>query len=407
MPKLTRKRLYSLQLLSTLSGLAVSVYLLVQHTRVKNGIQGTSSFCSFGKYADCDIVNTSAYSEIFGFPVASVGALFYTVLLALSIVSPPNHTSFNRFQRYFAILASVGLAIDLVLLGVQLGVLHNFCLLCFTSYLATVAALFTASRLPDGLSGNTFVRLKSLMLQRKKGPVPPQTNCVAAAIVIVALAATIFLLPAQILLNSATHQKVENIIEKFMDDWKDMKRKNIDVKPGDATMGNSASKVRIIAFSDFECPHCQHAAFALNTALKPYQDRVYLVFKHFPLDSSCNRLVNFRMHENACQLARVAYCANKKGKFWEYHDRVFRRASRNDHPKWDQFTATMDGLLTDKEITACLNNSAALQNVKSDIELGDSLGVRGTPSVFINGKQITVPITVETIQRLVQMEFSL
>lgn len=405
--KLTRNRLYSLQLMSGLAGLAISIFLLAQHTRVKNGIQGSPSFCSFGRYADCDVVNSSGFSELFGFPLASIGAIFYGLLLALSILSPPNHVSFGRVQRYFGWLALAGIVTDIALAGIQLFALRNFCLLCFMTYAATFGALFTAAKLTDSSAPNWLGKLGYLITNNRKRALPPLGNFLAAAVAFTGITAAILLLPAQLLTSSATHQKIESSIEKFVEEFRDKRKRLIDVKSGDATLGNSASRVRIIAFSDFECPHCQHAAFTLRTSVKPYQDRVFFAFKHFPLDSSCNRLVTFRMHENACALARIGYCANRRGKFWEFHDTAFTRAAEGDHPSLTQFKQSLKGLMTEKEMDQCLKDPASLNNVQADIQLGDSLDVKGTPSVFINGKLVTIPLTVEIVQRLIEIELAL
>lgn len=406
MARLTRTRAYGLQLFSTLAGLAVSIYLLVQHTRLKNGIQGSSSFCSFGRYADCDVVNSSTFSDVLGFPLASIGALYYGLLFCLAILSPPSHSSFARTQRLFGRLAIAGLVTDFMLFGVQILVLRNFCLMCFGTYLTTIVALISALKLTEGGAPNWIARVGTLISKKRKLARASLHNTIAASVTFVAIAATVFLAPSFVV-HSSSRQRTENSIEKFMEEFRDQQKRDIEVKRGDGTMGNSASRLRMVVFSDFECPHCQYAAFTIKNALQQNSERIFLVFKHFPLDSSCNRLVNVRMHENACKLARLSYCANKKNRFWDFHDRVFNRTSKSERPSWDEYKETISGVLSEKEITNCLNDSGSLRNVQADIDLGNQLELRGTPSVFINGKLISIPITVDTLRRLIEIESAL
>ena len=142
----------------------------------------------------------------------------------------------------------------------------------------------------------------------------------------------------------------------------------------------------------------------MQTALQPLRDRIFFVFKHFPLDPSCNRLVKYQLHENACRLARLSYCAAGKQKFWEFHDRVFEKAASATRVVWDRYVEHVAPVFSPNEIARCLADPASLHNVQADIALGDSLKISGTPTIFINGKLITIPLTIETIRRLIEIE---
>ena len=140
-----------------------------------------------------------------------------------------------------------------------------------------------------------------------------------------------------------------------------------------------------------------HLKLQLKNVDKPLKDRIFFVFKHYPLDSSCNPSVSYRVHPQACHLAQLAYCANKKGKFWEFHDHVFFRSFSKDDTvaKLGDIKRSLRRIFTEEEFSKCLKNKASLKNVAKDIKLGDRLGIKGTPAVYINGKEITIPLILQ------------
>ena len=101
-----------------------------------------------------------------------------------------------------------------------------------------------------------------------------------------------------------------------------------------------------------------------------------MVFKNFPL----------RNHKLAKPAAQAALAAGKQGKFWEYHDKVFEKYNKLSAELLEQFAQEL-GLDMDRfkkerggsEITSLINR---------DIREGSRIGVRGTPTIFVNGKRL-------------------
>ena len=115
------------QVVFSVIGLATSLYLFVHHTRLESGIQESASFCSFGKYMDCDSVNVSRYSEIFGIPIAAIGAVYFFALLGFSLLVPAQDKAFSSLQKVLAWLTGLATFYNLFLFfGIQLFVLHTF-----------------------------------------------------------------------------------------------------------------------------------------------------------------------------------------------------------------------------------------------------------------------------------------
>ncbi len=395
----SRRWKYYLQLVLAALGAGISLYLLVQHTRLKTGIQGGSSLCSLGRYADCNIVNASRHAEIAGIPLAALGILFFLGLFVFGLIQPPGSRGFARSQVWMARAAGGALLVDLYLLSVQAFVLQTFCLFCCLTYVCTGGHLFLNwQQLAAGhrhwenlFQGERRVRIASF----------------AWAITFVAVlvgAIGVFQYHASTV-GASRSASLEQSKKAFLETWANRPSSPISLKSTDASWGNPQAKVQVVVFSDFECPHCQRAAFALQTALAVNEKKVQMVFKHFPLDNSCNPLLQAPMHANACALSYLGYCANKKNRFWDFHDRVFFKLSARElSSSKDQLYDGVKTLFTRKEFDDCLANGDAQANTRADIELGKRVGVDSTPSVYINGKRVIFAPTVDLVQELVQKE---
>jgi protein-disulfide isomerase len=90
--------------------------------------------------------------------------------------------------------------------------------------------------------------------------------------------------------------------------------KVVDVK-GTAATGAKNGKVTILEFSDFECPFCIRAFPTVEQVLKEYKNDVTLYFKQYPL---------VQIHPQAQKAAEASLCAGDQGKFWEWHDKIFK-----------------------------------------------------------------------------------
>ena len=150
----------------------------------------------------------------------------------------------------------------------------------------------------------------------------------------------------------------------------------IDV--GDApTRGESNAKVTIVEWSDFQCPFCNRVEPTLKQIEQEYGDSVRIVFKHLPLE----------IHPDSRAAHAAAEAAHRQGKFWAMHDRIFMN-QRDLRPE------TLAGYA--KEIGLDLGRyqkdvvSADVKNaIDKDLEQAQKLGVTGTPSFFINGRNLS------------------
>lgn len=401
---------YPLQLASALTGAGISLYLAIHHTKLKSGIQEGPSFCSWGGGFDCDRVDSSQWSEFLGLSLGQWGWLYFTFLFALSVAFPLANKAHARIRAWVAWLVALGLSMDLFLLGVQLFSIKNVCFMCLCTYVASAGLLLGLLFEVASESGVGLVAAgRELFFKKRTAKL--DGNSIAVGLVVWA----VFVGSGYLAWQTFTQPTgdTENVAEKltpsqdqaFRDLWKVAPKKDIPVEPTDATRGNKNAPVKVVVFSDFECPYCRRAAFVMHNAFEGYMDKVQLVFKHFPLDSHCNPALDRPMHPNACLLADLSHCANRKGKFWEFHDRVFFKFNEKDlRAPEAEVLSKFGGILSPSEIDECLANPATHEATKADVMAGEKLELRGTPAIFINGKTFTMPIAPESLRKVLDWE---
>jgi len=139
--------------------------------------------------------------------------------------------------------------------------------------------------------------------------------------------------------------------------------------------------VTLEEFGDFQCPPCGSFATFSEQLLKEYDSRLRIVFRNFPLSA----------HEHAREAALAAEAAGFQGKFWEmydvlYREQVFWTYAPNTRELFESYAGTI-GLNLD-QFKEDMDGEKARERVDSDHALGDSLGVKVTPALFINNEPL-------------------
>jgi len=145
--------------------------------------------------------------------------------------------------------------------------------------------------------------------------------------------------------------------------------------------GNPGAPVTLEEFGDFQCPPCgQFAGFA-EELLKEYDSRLRVVFRNFPLPG----------HEHAREAAIAAEAAGFQGKFWEMHDTLYKEQTAwskapNTRELFESYAGTLG--LNMEQFKKDMDSDKAKERVDSDHTLGDSLGIKVTPTLFINKRPV-------------------
>lgn len=170
---------------------------------------------------------------------------------------------------------------------------------------------------------------------------------------------------------------------------------NVEIGSSPA-FGDPAAKVKIVEFSDFQCPFCSRAANTVNEIKKMYGKKVQLAFKQYPLP----------MHQQAKPASEASLCINEQGndKFWKYHDKLFANADKLDNESLKKFAKEI-GANVD-EFSKCFDAKKYAKQVQDEIDYGNRLGVRSTPTFFINGRLVSGAQPIESFKEIIEEELS-
>jgi Protein-disulfide isomerase len=157
-----------------------------------------------------------------------------------------------------------------------------------------------------------------------------------------------------------------------------------EITSSDHVLGKADSKVTLVEYADFECPACgEFYTQVLKPIENEYKDRVRFVYRNFPIPG----------HVNGPAAAYAAEAAGLEGKFFEMADELFTNQAVWSSENGTDLAKTLDsyaqalGLNMDK-FHADEQSDAVKAKVDIDYQSGVKSGVTGTPTLFINGKQI-------------------
>jgi protein-disulfide isomerase len=171
---------------------------------------------------------------------------------------------------------------------------------------------------------------------------------------------------------------------------------NVVVENGEGTptWGPDTAKVKIVEFSDFQCPFCSKAADTVNELKKKYGKKIQIAFRHYPLPN----------HPEARPTSEASMCVNEQStdKFWKFHDEAFKNQSKLQMADLEEYAKKV-GANMDK-FKECMNSKKYAQKVQADMEYGEKVGVRSTPSFFINGQIVAGALPVEAFSEIIDEE---
>jgi protein-disulfide isomerase len=153
------------------------------------------------------------------------------------------------------------------------------------------------------------------------------------------------------------------------------------VAPRDHAAGPAGARVTLVEYADFECPRCGDAHPVLQAVRRAFGANLRHVFRHFPLRDS---------HPHALEAARAAEAATEQGQFWPMHDRLFERQYALGPADLRRHARKLGLDVVRWERVMALPSTE--QRVLADFASGRRSGVRGTPTLFINGVHYDGPV---------------
>lgn len=170
-----------------------------------------------------------------------------------------------------------------------------------------------------------------------------------------------------------------------------------DVNIKDAPFkGGADAKVTIVEYSDFQCPFCSKASVTIAELEKKYGKKLKVAFKNYPLP----------FHSQARLAAEAAQCANEQSPklFWKMHDAMFADQTKLDH---DSLIATAKKIgVKEADFKSCLDATKHKAVIDNDMAEGQKLGIKSTPTFFINGKLVSGAQPVEVFTEVIDEELA-
>src|SRR5215217_2424634 len=159
----------------------------------------------------------------------------------------------------------------------------------------------------------------------------------------------------------------------------------------DHARGPKDAPVTLVKYGDYECPYCGEAHPVLKELQEIVGEQVRFVFRHFPLDT---------VHPRARRAAQAAEAAASQGRFWEMHDLLYERQGELGEEDLMRYAAELG--LDLRQFQEDLANDNHAWRIEEDRLGGDRAGVRGTPTLFVNGVRYRGPMDLDGLLAVVE-----
>lgn len=401
-------------------GLAVSLYLGWLGATAAGGEASRAPFCGPG--SSCQQVWISPFARMLGVGLPWWGAATYALLLVLLVGSRGARAGRSLFPLALG-LSWAAAGFSLYLVGVQAWVLRGLCPWCLISAASAVAAaaLATVAAVPGlrpSQAGNPPGRGRPVPGQPRPLPersrdLPEQARragpTIAAAerpgrwadrwaapagVGLAALLAAFNWVQATGGLSPGRWEQTAGPARPSAATSTASRPRSLTELSALMAAGPASAAARVDVFADFQCPYCAMAAREIIAPLLAEDvaaGRMRLTFYNFAF-----------IGPESKRAAEAAACAAIQGRFWPFHDRLFRIQGRENSGVYNRERllqlAEQEGLDV-PAFSRCLSDSTIRRFVEESYELGRSLGVRGTPAFVVNGRVLEGLVPLDELRR--------
>ncbi len=372
-------------------GAVLSYFSIDQHVSFYLLPGKAASFCHISEQLNCAAIISSPYSVLFGYPLGSYGIVYFLSLVLL--VWRAGGTRGGKNSNIAVLVwcfSLVALCLSVLLFLLSKFVIGALCPVCLSIYAVNVVIFLIAFGLGKG---NTDPALVIRAITNLITPAPLGLLSLIAFVLIVGAGVYV---PR--LITKERLKEVEELGKSEFEQWLQAPKQSIplNLEPGPRTdyfQGSVTAPIRVVEFSDFECPACRVFSQVLHGLVKEFGDRVLFVHMDFPIDNSCNPLIPQKAHEHACAMALTARCAGEQGKFWEVADYLFTLPEIDDQASSAEIGAAITAVaekfgLDSSAIQECRESSRQVEKLRESIKLAESLVLHSTPSVWVDGKKL-------------------
>ncbi len=384
-----RKGALYVVIIAAVLGGVLSALSTSQHFRIQREGLEVESYCVISDRINCDLVNASSYSEFLGVPIAWWGLLFYGIVGVFAIIAIVSRRDRRDIITIAWLMSVAGLFYCAFLAYITFFILETVCLECLGMYVATIAlaiALFIALRIPlGGVVRFVIDYVRAVFGRPSHLEFKPRIWKNALIIALVYLVGWVAI--AQVQAKEGAGRRRMSVAE-MVRAFNLQSEHEIEIDPNWAVWGNPNAKVTIVEFSEYQCPFCRLSAFHVKPYLQEFKNDIRYYFVNYPLDSTCNARMAHQMHPLACFAAEAAICVENKGKFWSFHDELFRN-QRGLTREFILNEAERIGGYDRDELVACMSSPEVAERIQNDLAVGQKIYVSGTPTLFLNNRKLT------------------
>ncbi|MBY0452752.1 MAG: thioredoxin domain-containing protein, partial [Bdellovibrionaceae bacterium] len=337
--------------------LGLSIYLTVHYFEViyPKGLQ-SSSFCNLNDFFNCDASIQSVFSSILGVPISAFGIIlsFFT-LIGVSFGTE----SFRNTVTVNLLLNLIGCAL---LFFCSLVFVGSICPLCFLYYVASALTFYICRK-----QNPHFLKKPAQSLR---------INVLYGVLIAVVLSA-VHAYDNQ--LKSQTEQSDRLLVEATMSEYTAQPLVDFKEESKFKLATQADAPIRLVIFSDFECPACKMFSEQLHELIPKYQGKIDISYHFYPLDQSCNSSIKRVMHQHACEAARVVLCL-PPAEFQATHDDLFKNQN--------QLENRLKQITSERNLQSCVQHAATEKALQADLAAAGKVELQSTPTFLLNGRKL-------------------
>jgi len=365
-----------LALVSALVGLGAAVYAAWVHYHLLYDPRYTA-LCDMSATVSCTQVYLSRFSTVGGIPVALFAAIWFGFAALLAVASLMARAEVREsISGYLFALSTLALAAVLYLLYVSVTILKIYCPVCLTMD-AAVIALFLIS---GARSSIPMSKLPRRVISDLRLLVANPLAISVAVLFLAGAVSTLAFFPREGAEAAATPSATPAATDAQRSD---LEQYMANAPRVPLIIPRDGATVLIVKFNDFQCPACSDSYLKFKPILAKYDaeaaGKVKVVLKDFPLNTACNSGSGV-VHSAACEAAVAVRLAKEHGheaemeEYFYTHQQTMTPASVKD-------AARDIGKVMDFDARF----PSVIEQVKADVALGNTLGIKATPTFFING----------------------
>lgn len=362
---LTRKQIFYLIFL-LLAGLLVALKLFHIDFMVNYSALPYRSFCNVNEKFNCDAVAASEFSHFLGIPIAFIGSFSNLILLVFLLVGY-RHKALCPVLRHIYLGVFSLYAVGCILLALLSFIfVPSLCFVCMIFWAISIVTFLYLAVISRDLFSDIGASFRDVLSALWKAKV------VVLSFLLVFVIGNLFVryYLAQIGCGKKSHETQQ--CEHFQPET------------GTPYLGRGNTRLDIVVYTDFQCPWCRRAHHAVVDLVEQLDHKVRFIRRDFPLDISCNRALSRPFHPLSCQAAYFAKCAGEQGKYWQFHDELYK----NMEILSSDIILNIGRLLSlDMDrLQECAAGSLAKAKVSADIEEALRFNIEATPSFRIFGE---------------------